>query len=199
VMIAAARKRPAFTLFQLLVVLAILGLLIGLALPAIQKVRQSAARIKCANNIKQLCLAVQNCADTHEGVLPPLGGFYPQAKEAANNGLGTLFFHILPFIEQDNVYQNSQDKEGSKLFSVWNHGTSTRMIKTYVCPADASSKDHVFEDWLALTSYAANFEVFGDDQGENRLQGRARFPASIPDGTSNTVFFSERYQICHDE
>jgi type II secretory pathway pseudopilin PulG len=198
-MIAVTRKRTGFTLFQLLVVLAILALLIGLALPAIQKVRESAARIQCANNLKQIALAMMNCADTHEGTMPPLGGFYPQLKEAENNGLGTLFFHILPYIEQDNLYRNSQDKDGNKMFSVWNNSTCSLRIKTYVCPSDPSNKDKLFEDWLALTSYAANFEVFGDDQAENRLQGRKKFPASIPDGTSNTVFFSERYQMCNGE
>jgi prepilin-type processing-associated H-X9-DG protein len=198
-MIPTARHRPAFTLFQLLVVLAILALLIGLALPAIQKVREAAARIQCANNMKQICLAMMNCADTYEGNMPPLGGYYPKANEAENNGLGTLFFHILPYIEQDNVYKNSQDKDGSKVYSVWNYGTCAARIKTYVCPSDFSNKDALFEDWLALTSYAANFMVFGDPEAENRLRGIHKFPAFITDGTSNTVFFTERYQMCNGE
>jgi prepilin-type processing-associated H-X9-DG protein len=198
-MIAAARKPHGFTLFQLLVVLAILALLIGLALPAIQKVREAAARIQCANNIKQITLAMMNAADTHEQLMPPLAGYYPQPKEAENNGLGTLFFHILPYIEQDNVYQNSKDKDGNKMYSVWNYGTAAQRIKTYVCPTDFSNKDALFENWLALTSHAANFMVFGDPQAENRLEGRGKFPASIPDGTSNTIFFTERYQLCNGE
>src|SRR5262249_60473634 len=98
---AIRQRRPAFTLFQLLVVLAILALLIGLALPAVQKVRQTAARIQCQNNLKQIVLAFHNCTDTHGGKMPPLAGFYPEAKEAPNNGYGTILFHLLPYLEQD--------------------------------------------------------------------------------------------------
>jgi type II secretory pathway pseudopilin PulG len=197
-MISPARRRCGFTLFQLLVVLAILALLIGLALPAIQKVRQAAARIQCSNNFKQIALATINCADTYEGRLPPLVGYYPKAVEAEKTGLGTLFFHILPYIEQDNLYQASLDKD-SKMYSVWNNGTYARLIRTYVCPAEFVNPRGMFEDWLATTNYAANFEVFGNPAAENRLQGAARFPASITDGTSNTVFFTERYQICNGD
>src|SRR5205809_8076158 len=97
-MIPTARQRPAFTLFQLLVVLATLALLIGLALPAIQKVRQAAARTQCANNLKQLVLATLNCHDAY-AKLPPLVGTYPN-----DGSLGTAFYYLLPFLEQDALY-----------------------------------------------------------------------------------------------
>jgi prepilin-type processing-associated H-X9-DG protein len=197
-MISPARQRCGFTLFQLLVVLAILALLIGLALPAVQKVREAAARVQCANNFKQITLAMMNAADTNAGTMPPLAGYYPKATEAEKNGHGTLFFHILPYIEQDNLYQQSLDND-TKKYSVWSNGTYARQIKTYVCPSEFVNPRGMFEDWLATSNYAANFEVFGDANGENRLQGTAKFPASITDGTSNTIFFTERYQICNGE
>jgi hypothetical protein len=197
-MIPVARQRPGFTLFQLIVVLAILAILIGLLLPAVQKVREAAARIKCANNLRQITLATHNCCDTQDGKLPPLAGFFPQSTQAEQNGLGTIFFHLLPYLEQDNLYQNSFDKD-TKLHSVWHNGTCSRIVKTYLCAADPTATEPLFEGWLATTSYAANFEVFGDPTAENRLQGEHKFPAFISDGVSNTIFFTERYAVCNGE
>ncbi len=86
-----------FTLVELLVVIAIIGVLIALLLPAVQKVREAAARIKCTNNLKQMNLALQNCQDVY-GRLPPLAGTFGQAYAAP------WMFHLLPFIEQTAVY-----------------------------------------------------------------------------------------------
>jgi type II secretory pathway pseudopilin PulG len=191
--------RPGFTLFQLLIVLGLLALLLGLALPAVQKVREAAARIQCANNLKQIALAMMNCADTHEQNMPPLSGLYPNLEEREGNGRGTLFFHILPYIEQDQLYQSSLDKDGTKMHSVWNNGTYARIIKTYVCPSDPSGREPLYEGWLATSNYAASFEVFGDENAENRLGAIHKFPAFITDGTSNTIIFTERYQMCNGE
>jgi hypothetical protein len=190
-------RRPGFTLFQLLLILALLALLLGLLLPAIQRARLLAARTRCGNNLRQICLATINCADTHGSLMPPVLGPYPNMDHTlAGNGDGTLFFHILPYLEQDNLYKSASD---GKTYAAWNNGTYARVMPTYLCPNDPTGgSSHLHDGWLATSSYAANFLVFGNTQ-DRSLTGRGKFPASITDGTSNTIFFTERYQECHGD
>ena len=101
------RSWRGFTLIELLVVIAIIAILIGLLLPAVQKVREAAARMSCSNNLKQMGLATINCADSHQGLLPPGDGLYPQPQPANGNSYASVFFHILPYEEQGNAYNSS--------------------------------------------------------------------------------------------
>lgn len=185
------RIRRGFTLFQLLLLLALLLILLGLLLPAIYKVRMAASRAQSSNNLKQLNLAVLNCADTHQGLMPPSMGAFP--VDAAQGGLGTIHFHILPYIEQQNVYNFSFDNDAKNpRYRVSYKGTAAVPAKVFLAPNDPSGPpDHLYEGWLALCNYPANYLVFG--------KGGNRFPAFITDGTSNTIFFAQRYQMCYGQ
>jgi len=186
------RRWRGFTLIELLVVIAIIAILIGLLLPAVQKVREAAARVQCQNNLKQMSLATIDCADTYQSKLPPGLGTYPSRKVNPNNGQGSLHFHILPFIEQDNLYKSSLGTDGRNngyaTYTAWNVQQTT-VVKTYMCPSDPSQDG----GWAqAKTSYAYNANVFGISYDWNWGQGSYRYPASISDGTSNTIFFTEK-------
>src|SRR5262249_29498631 len=122
-----------FTLIELLVVIAIIAILIGLLVPAVQKVREAAARMQSANNLKQMSLALHNMNDTN-GVLPFPEGNSPRSGAAVGTRtgmIGTAFYFMLPFIEQDNVYKQMAINQADSWWCGYN-------VKTYFAPSDPS-------------------------------------------------------------
>jgi prepilin-type N-terminal cleavage/methylation domain-containing protein len=200
-----SRRRSGFTLIELLVVIAIIAVLIGLLLPAVQKVRESAARTKCANNLKQLALGAHLYQDTYK-VLPPgaVGLTAVAANGAITNGnsgaptttVWTWSSLILPYIEQGNLYTSIGVDPKTPTYPAAPTGSNYLQTKLslFLCPSDvmpdtnskfAASGAQAY----ATSNYVCNREVLGPDLS---LSATNLTVDRIKDGSSNTILLGER-------
>jgi prepilin-type N-terminal cleavage/methylation domain-containing protein len=197
-------SRRGFTLIELLVVIAIIAVLIGLLLPAVQKVREAAARMQCSNNLKQLALAAHSFHDVNNG-FPTyyLRTAPPPANTAPNPMLIPWMLRLLPYIEQENMYK----------VAAWG-GMQTNGIpvpgvpvKTNICPSNSGNGLHgsgatayTLTHYLAMTGRRYSDWRMGGDSGIMAIfTGAEPFSpatmAGISDGTSNTILIGERPSI----
>jgi prepilin-type N-terminal cleavage/methylation domain-containing protein len=187
-------RRKGFTLIELLVVIAIIAILIGLLLPAVQKVREAANRARSLSNIRQIGIAIQNFESNFQK--------FPTQCDYGNGsptqlGLCSLHFQILPYIEGGNIYQLYQQQTPTTYYNATT-GAAKSIFKAYISPADPSAPDGTtgtanvtgvtpsFTGTYATTSYVTNAMAF---------QPGASWKSFI-DGQSLTIMIAERYQVC---
>ena len=197
-----------FTLIEILVVIAIIGILISLLLPAVQAARESARRTQCTNNLHQIAIAAHNYHDSLKTFPPGLNQY--KFKTSPKHRGNSLFVFLFPYMEQENVV------------SGWDHGdplTNTAgglqaptaaVVNTMICPSDVIQKNPVESQWgyFGLTSYGGNggtqsyYPDFATVDGIFHLTGPASLPepdqqpvaiSAVKDGTSTTLLFGERY------
>jgi len=187
--VLGSRARKGFTLIELLVVIAIIAILIGLLLPAVQKVREAAARSTCSNNLKQMGVALHNYASAAQDKLPPMLDRSPNGNPSYWQPYA---YSLLPHIEQDAIYRRGQGTDG------WGNNNHAAVVKTFLCPSDASHNNGISPPtgW-AVTSYAPVYNFFGisnvfDASKGVNITGPKHTIANIPDGTSNQIGMVER-------
>jgi prepilin-type N-terminal cleavage/methylation domain-containing protein len=212
------RTRSGFTLIELLVVIAIIAILIGLLVPAVQKVRDAAARTQTSNNLKQCTLATHGAHDQFK-YYPPVWGPYGQiglASSPTTSAVGATFFvHLLPYVEQGPLYNQIYNAGGAIVTTFVTAGNAAAVIvPPYLAPPDYTQ----INNGAGAVNFAVNIRLWqtaGLSSNCGTAGGAAfvatniawngsapavkvRMPATFnPDGTSNTLMFATKLMICN--
>jgi len=185
------RSGRGFSLIELLVVIAIIAILVGMLLPAIQKVREQAQKSNCQSNLKQVGIGIANYAQDHQDKLPPLVGYDPQNQNQITGawqgtGYTVFFYNLYPYIEQMPKFKQSMGSGAA-----WGNGGHLVNAKSLLCPADQSAPDGTAPNngWTAC-SYAPVANLYSGAPG---YYAKAKYTLSgVPDGSSQQVSVVER-------
>ncbi len=187
-------RRRGFTLIELLVVISIIGVLIALLLPAVQRAREAARRISCTNNLKQIGIAFHSYHDAHNRL--PIGYTFTPGYIRGGFGWGAM---ILPEVEQEPLFDATNFS-----LPLWNESnttTATTAVSFFLCPSDETSQGRFLEREgfrYAKTSYVASFGPGNMDASPDDRRGlfsrnsSTRF-AEVTDGLSQTLAGGERH------
>jgi prepilin-type N-terminal cleavage/methylation domain-containing protein/prepilin-type processing-associated H-X9-DG protein len=189
-----ARIRSAFTLIELLVVIAIIAILIGLLLPAVQKVREAAARAKCQNNLKQLGLAMHNYHSALNNFPPGSGPVIAGGSSGYN-----VLAHILPYVEQDNLYRSFNFMLSSG--NAANVNSRNAVVSMFLCPSDpvavipagqGGGNNYRWNAGVSIVNSYPSTQNASMPPNNGAFWGNTVYrTADISDGLSNTAAFSE--------
>jgi prepilin-type N-terminal cleavage/methylation domain-containing protein/prepilin-type processing-associated H-X9-DG protein len=206
-----SRRRRGFTLMELLVVIAIIAILIGLLLPAVQKVREAANRAQCLNNLKQIALAAHDYHGDHGRF--PTGARLPDYVGARPTGATNLWVEMLPYFEQDNLYKKWDSYDNRNNVGGTN-ATSARVLKLLLCPSDPLPQPVVQLTIPIAPPWSLGFYAmssYGGNAGKRSVKAGVAPPwpgmtkdgifyidscvrlTDITDGASSTLLFGERY------
>jgi prepilin-type processing-associated H-X9-DG protein len=189
-----------------LVVIAIIAILIGLLLPAVQKVRAAAARAQCLNNLKQIGLAAHNYHGDHGQF--PVGARLPVLVGDRPTGGTNLWVKLLPYFEQDNLYKKWDNTDNRKNVAGGRNATTAQVIKILVCPSDllpepvsqftAPGAPPWSWGFYSMSSYGGNAGIRSVHSSRMTRDGIFFIDSSVrladvTDGSSNTVLFGERF------